>query len=142
LDDVFDSVLPSGIDPAAPGSLLLKVDTQGSDIDVLEGAERILGFVAVLVIELSLIPLYEGAPGYIDALRYVEDAGFALAAVVPVGHDTASGVLVELDGCFVRRSAAVPERRARTADYSNHRPSALDLTRAEREELDRVDTKG
>ena len=110
LDDVFNSVLPTGIDPAAPGKLLVKIDTQGSDIDVLRGAERILGFVSVLVIELSLIPLYEGAPRYIDALRYVEDAGFSLAAVVPVGHDAGSGVPIELDGCFVRRPAAVPKQ--------------------------------
>jgi FkbM family methyltransferase len=107
LDDVFESVLPPGIDASRPGSLLLKIDTQGSDLDVLAGARRTLGFVSVLVIELSVIPLYQGAPRFIEALRYVEDAGFVLAAAVPVTHDRVSGVPVELDGCFVRRGAVV-----------------------------------
>ena len=110
LDDVFESVLPVGVDASRPGFLLLKIDTQGSDLDVLEGAKTALRFASVLVIELSVIPLYEGAPRLIDALRYVEDAGFVLASAVPVTHDRASGVAVELDGCFVRRPAAVPPR--------------------------------
>jgi FkbM family methyltransferase len=105
LDDVFEGVVPPGIDPAAPGPLLLKIDTQGSDLDVLEGAAGILPFVSVLVMEFSLIRMYEGAPRFTDALEYVEAAGFSLAAVAPVTHDTASGAAIELDGCLVRRTA-------------------------------------
>jgi FkbM family methyltransferase len=115
LDSVFESVVPAGVDPSTPGSLLLKIDTQGSDLDVLEGATRVLRFVSVLVIELSVIPLYEGAPRLVDALRYVEDAGFVLASVVPVTHDRGSGVPIELDGCFLRRSVVTAARAPESA---------------------------
>jgi FkbM family methyltransferase len=110
LDDVFESVVPARFSTSAPGAQLLKIDTQGCDLDVLEGAACVLRLVSVLVIELSMIPLYEGAPRFIDALRYVEDAGFTLAAAVPVSHDTASGVPIEMDGCFVRRRTTLPAR--------------------------------
>jgi FkbM family methyltransferase len=122
LDDVFDAVAPRSVNPAAPGPLLLKIDTQGSDLDVLEGAARILPFVAVLVMEFSLIPLYEGAPRLPEVLQYVEAAGFSLLAAVPVGHDTTSGTVIELDGCLVRGSAP---GFGSPADPASMAPSAL-----------------
>ena len=125
LDEVFESIVPPGSDPTCPGPLLLKVDTQGSDLDVLEGAGRILGEVAVLVIELSLIPMYEGAPNFVEALQYAEKAGFALAAVVPVTHDTASGVPIELDGCFVRRPVSLPARAPESPLHTTQSMSML-----------------
>ncbi len=104
LDGVFAEAVDSWplVAPEAP--VLLKIDSQGSDLDIFAGAAGILSRVEVVVMEFSLIPLYAGVPSFADALGEVERAGFHLAGLVPVAHDNVTGAVVELDGCLVRDS--------------------------------------
>jgi FkbM family methyltransferase len=57
---------------------VLKLDTQGSELGVLEGAERGLADVRVLEIEVELNPIYEGQPLFGDVDRFLRDRGFVL----------------------------------------------------------------
>jgi FkbM family methyltransferase len=66
----------------------LKMDTQGHDLSVAAGAgERLRDFVG-LQSELAIRQLYEGAPGFQEALQFYRDRGFELSALVPnnLGH--------------------------------------------------------
>jgi FkbM family methyltransferase len=66
----------------------LKLDTQGHDLDVAAGAgERLRDFVG-LQSELAIKRLYEGAPGFEEALQFYRERGFELSALVPnnLGH--------------------------------------------------------
>ena len=47
----------------------LKIDTQGFEEQVLDGADLILSKVKVLQIELSLIPLYKGQKLYLEMIE-------------------------------------------------------------------------
>lgn len=81
----------------------LKIDTQGYDLEVLAGAGRALEDCPLIQTELSVQPLYEGAPDYRDAIEALTSLGYELAGVHPVSTD---GVrLVEMDGLFVRKGA-------------------------------------
>jgi len=76
--------------------IFLKVDTQGNDLAVLAGAEKILSGVKALQIEVPVIPLYEGTPLLEETLREVERLGFAISGLFPVAHD-AGLRLIEVD---------------------------------------------
>jgi FkbM family methyltransferase len=99
LDDVISDCLPR------PDSrVFLKLDTQGWDLEVLAGASASLGQVVVLQSEISVRPIYEAMPGYLDALATMEGLGFELTGLFPVARDRRLR-LVELD-CIMTRSKA------------------------------------
>ena len=81
---------------------LLKIDTQGYEMAVLEGAERLLPRLRGVQLELSLIPLYDGQALYIDLIHWLRERGFELWNVIPAFVDRESGRLLQLDGVFFR----------------------------------------
>lgn len=79
----------------------LKMDTQGFDLKVLQGAHPHIGSFLGLQSEVSMIQIYDGMPDWKDALAEYQKAGFALSGIFPVSRD---GQLraVELDAVMVR----------------------------------------
>jgi len=57
---------------------VLKLDTQGSELDILRGAERLLGSVRALEIEVELNPIYRGQPLFGDVDRFLREHDFVL----------------------------------------------------------------
>src|SRR5262249_30005147 len=57
---------------------LFKLDTQGSELDVLRGAERTLASVSVVQTEVEFNPMYEGQPLFGDVDRFLRERGFVL----------------------------------------------------------------
>lgn len=86
----------------------MKLDIQGSDLEVFAGAADEAAHVVGVLTEASLLPLYEGAPSWPDTIRVIGGAGFAAAGVFPVATDVATARLVEVDLVFVRPAAASP----------------------------------
>lgn len=84
--------------------VLLKTDTQGWDLEVIEGARGCLDSVLALQVELAVRPLYEGAVGWLDALAVLRELGFRPAQLTSVGRDGELGLL-ELDCLLVRDGA-------------------------------------
>lgn len=99
LDTVFEALLAHVAEPR----VLLKTDTQGWDLEVIEGARGCLDRVAALQIEVSIRAIYEGAVGWLEALATLRELGFRPAHLTTVGRDSALGV-VELDCLLVRES--------------------------------------
>jgi len=85
--------------------VLLKIDTQGWDLEVLTGAKRCAQDIAVMQAELSVKPICEGQPSWTDFITVAKDLGFELAGLYPVNQDT-SGAVIELDGIFVHAQSA------------------------------------
>jgi FkbM family methyltransferase len=82
--------------------ILLKSDTQGFDLHVLEGAAGVLDRIVAIHIELSLQAFYEGAPDYLEVLAWLRRRGFAPVDLDPGAmHDA---LLAEVD-CLLRRTA-------------------------------------
>jgi FkbM family methyltransferase len=97
----LDAVLPEVTAGLGVARFFLKVDTQGFDRAVLDGASGCLGQIAALQLELSVRPIYVGMPRYTDVVAHLAGLGFAVGALFPVSYDKALH-LVELDGVFVR----------------------------------------
>jgi FkbM family methyltransferase len=84
---------------AAP---LLKMDTQGHDRSVCEGAGAVLAAMVAVQTELAVRPLYDGATGYREMIAWLDGRGFMPGAFFAnnKGHFP---LLVEMDGLFVAR---------------------------------------
>jgi len=80
----------------------LKIDTQGYEMHVLRGADRSLGTLMGLQIELSLVPLYEGSSSYIELLTCMQERCFVPVAIEPVFSDPATDQLLQVDALFER----------------------------------------
>lgn len=97
----LDAVLPPLLEGAR--RLWLKVDVQGYEMHVLRGAAAILQqHVEVVELEMSLLPLYGGAPTMVGLQSFLDAAGFRLAGIEPGFTDPRSGEVLQVDGLFVR----------------------------------------
>lgn len=68
-------------------NLYLKLDTQGSDLDVLRGGEATLKIVNGLQTELGCIPCYDGAASPAEVLAFLAERGFWMTAVHSLWQD-------------------------------------------------------
>jgi len=64
--------------------ILLKIDAQGSELAVLEGATGLLPTIDTLLVECSFAELYEGQPTAAAVVRFLSDHGFRLHSVGPI----------------------------------------------------------
>lgn len=99
LTTVDNAVLPYFEGAKAP---FLKIDTQGYEWYVLDGALATLPKVRGIQVELSLVPLYEGQRLWRECIERLEAAGFVLWALQPVFIDPANGRTLQWDGLFFR----------------------------------------
>lgn len=80
--------------------VFLKLDVQGFEYHVLEGAKQFLSRVAGIQLELSLVPLYEGESLFHPMLHDLEERGYELWSLIPGLVDSNSGRLLQLDAIF------------------------------------------
>jgi FkbM family methyltransferase len=81
--------------------LCIKLDCQGYEGQVLDGASKSLEQTVMVIMELSLVDLYEGAMRFDEAVPRMRDEGFVLASIDPVFFDPETQQLLQVDGCFV-----------------------------------------
>ena len=98
----LDSLLPSLVSGIEKPRIFLKMDTQGFDSQVMEGATNCLDQVFGLQSELSVTPLYENMPHYTEALANYEALGFQLMDMFVVNR-TENGAVLEYDCLMARR---------------------------------------
>lgn len=83
-------------------SIFLKMDVQGYEMKVLEGAHELLNKVKGLQIEMSFIPLYKDQLLFEEMMTYVKSIGFDMYYIRP-GFADQEGRLLQCDGIFFRR---------------------------------------
>jgi hypothetical protein len=64
--------------------IFLKIDVQGTELDVLSGAEGLLPNIKAIQIELALQQIYDGEPRYIDVLQRLDALNFTPVFFLPV----------------------------------------------------------
>jgi len=97
----LDSIAGEMIGPT--DKAFLKIDVQGFEKHVLAGAESTVkdsceGFQ----LELSFVPLYDGAMLIPEALELLYSMGFRLTGMLPCFTDPRNGQMLQADGIFLR----------------------------------------
>jgi FkbM family methyltransferase len=85
--------------------LMLKLDVQGGERAVLDGAVETLPRVHAIECELSLVELYEGQALMGELVARLSASGFELWGLRPAFADPVTGRLLQADGLFVRKPA-------------------------------------
>ena len=96
LDQVVHPVI------AQARAIHLKIDTQGYEMPVLQGASGLMPRVRGLQLEMSLVPLYQGQVLFRELFDWVSAQGFALHGVIPGFGDQTTGRMLQMDGIFFR----------------------------------------
>jgi FkbM family methyltransferase len=80
----------------------IKIDAQGLELTILEGAATTLADVEGVQVEMSIVPLYAGAPTMSAVIEWLERQGFWLTDIEPEFNDPQSGRLLQVNGLFFR----------------------------------------
>jgi FkbM family methyltransferase len=84
--------------------VLLKVDVQGYEKNVLDGAHRTLENCRAVISEMSLIPLYDGQLLAREMWDLLAAQGFEAWSLESAFRNAETGRMLQLDGAFVRPS--------------------------------------
>jgi FkbM family methyltransferase len=110
INPVYDLSAPTKMQIRTLDSLILehslpfpdfiKLDTQGSELDILRGATNSLKKVKLVVAELPIGTLNPGSPGIEEFLIFMEESGFTPVALVEI--HTLLDILIQIDIAFLR----------------------------------------
>lgn len=77
---------------------LIKIDTQGSELDILKGSIEIVEKTKFLLLELSIVEYNFKAPRYLQVIKYLEENNFKLIDIFDLHYR--NGSLIQIDGFF------------------------------------------
>lgn len=83
-------------------NIYLKIDTQGYEKNVIEGAAQSLPLIQTIQLEMSLVPLYENEMEFVQMYYLLYNKGYRLVSIEPGFVDRKSGQLLQIDGIFQR----------------------------------------
>jgi FkbM family methyltransferase len=84
-------------------SVFLKIDTQGFEWKVLDGATTTLTKTQGVLVELSLTPLYEGQHLWQDVIKRMEALGFTMWTLLPGFTNVKTAQTLQVDAVFIRK---------------------------------------
>lgn len=96
----LDSVAADYISPS--NKYFIKIDTQGFEWQVLDGATETLKNAQGVLCEMSLVPLYNGQYLWGDMLKRLESEGFTLWAIQRGFTDPNDGRSLQIDAVLFR----------------------------------------
>lgn len=101
LDDIED----------AEHAAMIKLDTQGTELSILQHATRLLDSVVILQFEAAMLPMYQGQPSLFTLGAWLEQRGFVMHSIAKQqkGRYVCPGVdvrlnpsqLLEIDAVFI-----------------------------------------
>jgi FkbM family methyltransferase len=79
----------------------LKIDAEGFELKVLDGAAGALDGIQIIELEICLMPHYRAAPLLPDVLDYMRSRRFSVVAIEPnLGDDYETGQTLAVEGIF------------------------------------------
>ncbi|MCW3090866.1 MAG: methyltransferase, FkbM family [Ferruginibacter sp.] len=85
-------------------NILLKIDVQGTELDVLEGSKSILIYTEVVVLEVSMFKFQQNAPDFQEVVQYMKEIGFVVYDMAPGHNRPLDNALAQVDIIFVKES--------------------------------------
>ncbi len=98
IDSIFDEYVRSG------ERVFIKVDTQGYEKCVMEGASGSLNQIVGVQLELALMPLYDGEALIEEMIGFMSERGYVLMSLEPGSTIRTNGQMIEVDALFFREN--------------------------------------
>jgi len=86
------------------GPYLIKIDVQGAELVVLNGAEKVLEDTELIILEVSLFQFYINGPQFYDVVSYMKDRGFVVYDIFGGHNRPLDGALGQIDMAFVKEN--------------------------------------
>ena len=96
----LDSIAPDYMD--SNSIAFIKIDTQGYETQVMNGAKKLMSQIVGLQVEISLVPLYKGQCLFDEMLKKLKKDGFELWSISSVLSDPNTAQLLQVDATFFR----------------------------------------
>ncbi len=80
---------------------LIKIDTQGSELDIIEGGKDLCSKAKGILLEISLTQYNEGAPIYDEVIRFMDNFGFKLAEILD--ENIVPEIISQQDILFIKK---------------------------------------
>jgi FkbM family methyltransferase len=84
------------------GPYLLKIDAQGAELDVLEGAHRAMAEAEVISLEVSMFEFMKAAPQFSEVIFYMKNHGFVAYDIIIGWNRPLDNALGQVDVIFVK----------------------------------------
>lgn len=84
---------------------LIKMDVQGSEIDILSGSPEMVRKAEVIILEASLVNYNEGAPQFSEVVSFMDSIGFVVFDVLDMLRRGDRRMLYQCDLVFVRKDS-------------------------------------
>ena len=97
---VADAVTSKGMQ----GPFLLKIDVQGAELDIMEGAKPIIDDLEVVILEASLFRLFINGPQFFDILKYMNDIDYSVYDIFGGHFRPLDNSLGQVDLVFVKEN--------------------------------------
>tara|TARA_B100000795_G_C22777996_1_gene430928 strand:+ start:998 stop:1729 length:732 start_codon:yes stop_codon:yes gene_type:complete len=85
-------------------NLFLKIDTQGYESQVLDGAEKILNLFKGILVEVSLTELYKNQKTWLEIINKIENLGFEIWSIDRGFTNKNNGRSLQADLVFFRKN--------------------------------------
>jgi FkbM family methyltransferase len=86
------------------GPYLLKLDVQGAELEVLNGASKLLASTELVILESNLFEFHPGVPQFHDVVHYMKARGFVLYDIADPNYRPLDRALGQLDTAFVKEN--------------------------------------
>lgn len=83
--------------------VMLKIDTQGYEKNVIDGAIESLKKIEIIQLEMSIAPLYENEILLVEMIEYLRKIGFMVFSFENGFSNPITGQLLQVDGIFVKK---------------------------------------
>lgn len=87
---------------------IIKLDVQGSEIDILKGLNDKINFFEIIILETSVKEYNKNSPLFIDVINFMNEKNYSLYDIYDLkrlGFD--KSILVQFDSVFVRKDSVL-----------------------------------
>ncbi len=84
---------------------VMKIDVQGYELEVLKGASETLKSVEAVLMEVSLMPLYENNPLITEVLNFMSERNFIAYDICTIMRHPEHQTLAQVDVIFIRKNS-------------------------------------
>ncbi|MEQ9451619.1 MAG: FkbM family methyltransferase [Pseudomonadales bacterium] len=99
LDHALTDVLPNH----EAHTIFLKMDTQGHDHKVIEGADTFKTSFRAILSEIAVTPIYEDIPDYMESMALYRSIGYEVTGLYVVNRHRDTGHVIEFDCVMAKR---------------------------------------